>query len=241
MTADPLARLGDLPGVADAVAAARTAVDRLLVHPALRRQGGAVAAEAGLRCARASAALEGSAVELAAVRAGTDDLVVNGALRVAGGLAGLAPIWERAAYQALARLHVLAASGQARDEELGRPRADADSSRLAALVGLLAAPTSASAVVVAAVVHGELLALQPFSVCNDIVARAAARLVLITRGVDARGLTAPDVAHAAEVDAYEAAAAAFAIGDVAPWLVHCAYALELGAREGLAICESLRR
>jgi len=61
---DPLSPLLDLPGVTDALAAAREAVDRLLNHRVLRRQSAAVSSESALRGARASAALEGSTVSL---------------------------------------------------------------------------------------------------------------------------------------------------------------------------------
>ena len=110
--ADPLAPLLDLPDVAEAAAAARDAIDRLLGHRALRRTSGPVSAESVLRGARASAALEGAAYELDEVRAGTvTDPVVQGALRVGGGLGPLADTWERAPRQVLAKLHLLAAAG----------------------------------------------------------------------------------------------------------------------------------
>src|SRR5262245_24438921 len=90
-----LGALLDLPGVAEAVAAARERVDEALRHPGLRRRGGQVAAEVSLRSAVASAALSGYAYSLEAVRAGTvTDPVVQGALRVAGALDdGLAARW----------------------------------------------------------------------------------------------------------------------------------------------------
>lgn len=249
MRSDPLAPLMALPDVADRVLAARAQVDRLLGERLLRRRSAEVSVEAGLRSVRASAALDGADVSLDGLRAGVaaDDAVVQGALRVSAETGSLAPVFERAPLQALARLHVLAASAALPTPQLGRPRLDGDpaprvvSQRLSTLAETLAAPTSASAVVVAAVVHGEVLALQPFAWGNGLVARAAARLVLVARGVDPKAVTAPDVGHAADPTAYAAAAARFAAGDVRPWLLHCADALEAGAREGLAICAALER
>lgn len=237
---DPLAPLLDLPGVGDAVDAARGQVDALLGHRLLRRRSAEVSAEAALRSARASAALAGHAFTLAEVRDGVDDAVVQGALRVASGLASLVDVVDRAPLQALARLHALAARGLADDEALGRPAAGRGP-RLAALADLLAARTTPSALLLAAVVHGEVLALDAFGSASGVVARGAGRLVLVARGLDPKAVTAPDVGHLELVDGYAAAAAAYAGGDPRPWLLHCCEAVRLGALDSVAVCESLLR
>jgi hypothetical protein len=107
--------------------------------------------------------------------------------------------------------------------------------RLQVLAATVRADRTTPGVVVAAVVHGELLALQPFGVRDALVARAAERLVLRTRGVDPRGVTIPEVGHlAAGRPAYARTAAGFAHGGaegVARWVAHCAEAYALGARE----------
>lgn len=239
---DPLAPLLGLPGVAEAAEAARREVDRLLTHSSMRKHGTSVAVEAGLRCARASAALEGHDVPLAALRAEVpDDPVVRGALRVAAELRPLVETWEHAPAQALARMHTLAASGLAEGDELGRPRAGAEvAARIATLVDVLGR-TTVPAVVVAGVVHGELLGLAPFAHANGVVARAAARVVLVARGLDPRAVSAPDVGCARDPDAYTRAAAAFAGGDVSAFLVLWCEAVAHGAVEGIAIGEALLR
>jgi hypothetical protein len=239
---DPLAPLLSLPGVADAAEAARKSVDRLLTHNAMRRHATSVAVEAGLRCARASAALEGSDVPLAVLRSEPpEDPTVRGALRVAAELRPLVETWEHAPLQALARMHTLAASGLASGDELGRPRSSEEvSARLATLVTVLDA-TSVPAVVAAGVVHGDLLALRPFGTANGVVARAAARVVLVARGLDPRAVSAPDVGCALDPEAYAVAAQGFARGDVGPWLVLWCEAVAHGALEGVAIGEALLR
>jgi 2-keto-3-deoxy-6-phosphogluconate aldolase len=84
---DPLAPLLNLADVESALKSARAAVDGAYRHRALRRKGGQVAAEIGLRSAVASAALSGAAFDLEDVRAGTVlDPLVQGALRVYGEL-----------------------------------------------------------------------------------------------------------------------------------------------------------
>ena len=228
-----LTPLLDLPEVGAAVAAAREAVDTALRHPALRRSGGAVAAEVGLRCAVASAALEGHPCELEDVRAGTvTDPVVQGALRVSAALDGLAGRWLSAPRQILARLHVLAARGcgGVEDSTLGRPTGSPQTTaRLDALCSLLIAPADGvPALVRAAVVHGELLALRPFAGPSGVVARAAARLTLVADGLDPRGLLPADAEHLAREPEYVGSANAFSTGTrdgVRSWLKHCATAV----------------
>lgn len=234
MTTDPLAPLLDLADVAPAVDRARERVDRALRHRALRRHGGRLAAEISLRSAVASAALEGYAHELAAVRAGTvTDPVLQGALRVAEALPGLADRWPRAPRQVLARLHVLAARGTVEEAALGRPITDPPgAARLSALAELVAGGTGVSPLVLAAVVHGELLALRPFAGPSGVVARAAARLTLLATGFDPRGLVAVEVGHREREPEYVGAAGAFATGTpdgLRSWLRHYATAVEIGA------------
>jgi hypothetical protein len=253
----PLAPLVELPGVADAVARARDAVARAHRHPANRRGWPATAAEASVRAARASAALDGGATALPADGV-VSDPVLAGALRVAEELGRLLPVWRRAPRQALARLHVLAAADLApepeRDDVLGRPRtAPGVAERLELLGGLLVAagtapapgstPGSGSvpAPVLVAVVHGELLAVAPFAGGNGVVARAAARLTALSTGLDPKGLAVPEVGHLRRASEYREAAAGFATGTpdgLARWLVHCCTAWELGAREAESIARS---
>jgi hypothetical protein len=246
---DPLAAVAQLPGVADAAAGARAAVDRLLASRVLRRQSAEVSVEAGLRCARASAALEGVEISLDELRTvGSPNPVIQGALRISADLGALRDTFIRAPRQVLARLHVLAAADLTSSERLGRPREGDDSAivarRLGALAELLAQPTKAPAVVVAAIVHGELLALQPFAESNGLVARGASRLVLLARGLDPKALTSPDVGHLELRHEYASAATGYANGGpegLATWVAHCAHAVELGALDSLAICAALAR
>jgi hypothetical protein len=243
VTADPLAPLTELPGVADGIERARAAVDTLLVHKTLRRRSPDVSAESSLRGAWASAVLSGSAASsLDDVRSGVvDDPVLQGALRAQATIGPLADTWSRAPRQALARLHALAAADLVVADELGRPSAGAE--RLDTLAHVLAA-TSAPAVVVAAIVHGELLSLDAFAPVSGVVARAAARLTLVERGLDPKSLVVVEAGHRELGEAYWTALAAYRTASpdgIAQWLVHCADAVVAGAREALAICEAIAR
>jgi hypothetical protein len=176
------------------------------------------------------------------VRSGTvTDPVVQGALRVSAALEGLVGRWPSAPRQVLARLHVLAARGCPGVEEsaLGRPlpspvgSADRLPARLDALCDLIvAADRDVPAILRAAVIHGELLALRPFAGPSGVVARAAGRLTLIADGLDPRGLLAPEVAHLDREPEYVGAVNAFATGTpdgVRSWLRHCAAAVAAAA------------
>nr|WP_296074708.1 oxidoreductase [uncultured Actinoplanes sp.] len=230
---DPLAPLLELADVAPALAEARADVDAAMRHRALRRHGGQVAAEASLRAAVAGAALDGHAYDLEEVRSGTiTDPVLQGALRVAEGIGGLVDLWPRAPRQVLAKLHVLAARGVVAPDDLGRLTAGAD--RIDALSALVAGNDRTPPLLLAAVVHAELLTLRPFAGPSGVVARAAARLTLINRGFDPRGLVAVEVGHRSREPEYVGAAGAYATGTpdgVRSWLRHYASAVSVAAEE----------
>jgi hypothetical protein len=236
----PLLELAD---VRAALADARAAVDTALRHPALRRSGGPVAAEASLRSAVASAALEGHRYELDAVRAGTvTDPVLQGALRVARELDGMAQLWPKVPRQVLARVHVLAGRDVVDDGTLGRPVSTEVMPRLSGLLALVPGLEAVPTLLLAAVVHGELLALRPFAGPSGVVARAAARLTLVAGGLDPRGLLAPEVGHLAREPEYVGAANAFATGTadgLRAWVKHYATAVELAAAEVTTIADGL--
>jgi hypothetical protein len=238
-----LAPLLDLADVRSSLKTAREAVDAALGHPALRRSGGQVAAEAGLRSAVASAALEGHRYELDEVRAGTvTDPVVQGALRVAREIDGMARLWPKVPRQVLARVHVLAGRDVVDDGTLGRPISADVLPRLSGLFSLVASMETVPTLLLAMIVHGELLALRPFAGPSGVVARAAARLTLVAGGLDPRGLLAPEVGHLAREPEYVGAANAFRTGTpdgLRAWVKHCASAVELAATEVTAIGDRL--
>ena len=247
MTADPLAPLNDLPGVGEAVAATRDAVDALLEHRVLRRRSVDVSAESSLRGAWASAQLAGADHPLADVRSGAaaSDPVVQGALRAQSAIGTLTDTWTRAPRQALARLHALAAADLVSDPDLlGRPSSDpVVAQRLDTLAHVLGL-TSAPAIVVAAVVHGELLSLDAFAPASGVVARAAVRLTLVERGLDPKSLVLVEAGHRELREQYATALDAYRTGTpdgIAQWIRHCADALVIGARESTAICEAILR
>lgn len=149
---DPLAGVVSLPGVAEAVDAARRACEELRWHEAYRRRWREVRAEAGIRSARASAALDGARVPVDVVRAlalgggagretgadpagagraGPDVDVARGALRAAVEVERHMPdLGARGTPvlpplgQLVARLHAAAGRGWLPDDALGRLRSD---------------------------------------------------------------------------------------------------------------------
>ncbi|MET8677306.1 oxidoreductase [Streptomyces sp. NPDC004647] len=282
VNADPLAALGELPGVAGSVDSVRKAVDRVYGHRVMRRRSNEITAEAALRGARGSAALSGADWALEEVRRRSDfggegePQAVGAALRLTAEAGQLLSVWRQSPLRALARLHLVAAGGAAPDDTVGRPRlagesvseplvelavpdADEVAGRLEGLAQLLLASGGARsdkgvgarregeapALVTAAVVHGELLALRPFGSCNGLVARAAERIVLVGSGLDPKSVCPAEVGHA-ELGraAYAAALDGYVSGTpdgMAAWIAHCGQAVELGARESAAVCEALQR
>lgn len=246
-TSDPLSPLLGLPGVEDAVARAREALVGVHNHPVNRRGWPATAAEASMRAARASAALDGAPLDTSDATADSvTDPVLAGAVRVAEELGRLLGVWRTSPLQALARLHLLAAAdlvpAERHDTELGRPHTSAGvAERLSLLAELVTGGTSAPAPVLVAVVHGELLAVAPFSSANGVVARGAARLTAVAAGLDPKGLAVPEVGHLRRAAEYRGRAAGFAAGTrdgLTAWLLHCCAQWEAGAREGTSIAEA---
>ncbi|MFG2720724.1 oxidoreductase [Streptomyces sp. NPDC048416] len=264
--ADPLVALGGLPGVPDAVDRVRKAVDRVYGHRVMRRRSNEITSEAALRGARGSAALSGADWALEEVRRRSDfgtepeARAVGAALRLTAEAGQLLSIWRQSPLRVLARLHLVAAAdagdavgrprgrGEAVDEplvELPLPDADEVAGRLEGLSRLIIAGGSAPALVTAAIVHGELLALRPFTSYNGLVARTAERIVLIGSGLDPKAICPAEVGHA-ELGraAYAAALDGYVSGTpqgMAAWISHCGKAVELGVRESTAVCEALQR
>lgn len=243
---DLLAPLLELPGVADAAESARTALGKAHRHRTNLRNWPLTAAESAVRGARCSSALDGGGVQLDDAASGSEDPVLAGALRVGqaleGGATNLVGVWQRAPLQALARLHALAAADLVSETDLGRPRAVPEiSARMDLMTRLVTGGSAVPAAVLAAVAHGELMALKPFGSADGVVARAVSRLVTIASGLDPHGLGVPEVYLMRRPDEYRDAAAAFATGrpeGVGRWLVMCCRALEDGAREALSIAEA---
>ncbi|MFK0259139.1 oxidoreductase [Streptomyces sp. NPDC090445] len=266
--ADPLAALGSLPGVAETVDSVRKAVDRVYGHRIMRRRSAELTSEAALRGSRGSAALSGADWALEEVRRRTDfgadpeARTVGAALRLTAEAGQLLSIWRQSPLRVLARLHLVASGSTADGDVVGRPRlagepvdeplveqplpsADEVAGRLDGLSRLVIAGSAAPALVLSAVVHGELLALRPFASYNGLVARTAERIVLINSGLDPKAICPAEVGHA-ELgrEAYLEAFAGYVSGTpegVARWIVHCGRAVELGARETTAVCEALQR
>ncbi|MEV4425450.1 oxidoreductase [Streptomyces sp. NPDC053792] len=277
---DPLAALGSLPGVAEAVDSVRKAVDRVYGHRVMRRRSNEISSEAALRGARGSAALSGADWALEEVRRRTDfsadaeARTVGAALRLGAEAGQLLSIWRQSPLRVLARLHLVAAgdvgapgsagtgAGSAVGDSVGRPRLDGETvdeplisaplptpaevaGRLDGLAELIVAGSEAPALVTAAVVHGELLALRPFTSYNGLVARAAERIALVGSGLDPKAICSAEVGHAEQGRAaYLAAFEGYLSGTpdgVGAWIAHCGRSVELGVRESTAVCEALQR
>jgi Fic family protein len=250
-TSDPFLDVAALPGVTEAMSTARSALDPLLLDRRLRSHGSALAAEAAVVNAHASATLEGAEVPMNELRARA---VSSPVLRVASGVLDVQTSLRRMrglpARQVWAAIASVTGAEYLADEQRGRPREAGDALhdplhlglerdpeevgvRLATLAEMLMLPTKAPALLVAAIAHGELLALQPFGAGNGVVARAFTHHVVAERGLD------PDFFAMTDAGlltlgraAYVRAARGYDVGSaegVATWCVHIANAFERGA------------
>ncbi|MGV1010477.1 MAG: hypothetical protein ACOYBY_18065 [Dermatophilaceae bacterium] len=264
--------LMDIEGVAAGVEEAREACTRLRWHEALRRRSAQAAAESRIRGARASAALDGAQLPLAVVRDRVRgvrswperpdpvDRIVRGAVTATMETENLRALVLKAPSQALARLHMAAASGVLAPDQVGRPRRGAERcdelvdlgeppdpslvlARLAGVADLLHGAGSVPVPVVAALVHAEISLIRPFVRGNALVARALERTVVVSAGLDITGVAVPEVGYlAAGGAAYLGALTAYASGTpagVGLWLRHATAAMVTGAGEGERICQAV--
>lgn len=214
------------------MAATRDGIDALLRDRGLRRTAPELTAESLLRGAHASAVLEGSVTTVDEARAGGGDATARAALRVSAELLGLGPTLGAAPLQVLARLHTLAGKGEVPDDDLGIPRDAEAAERLQALARLLSGPTTAPALVTAAVAHAEIVTCAPFGSYNGVVARALERLLMAQRGVDAKSLCVPEAGHLLLRGPYESNLRGYCDGGTAGvqgWLLYAAEAYAKGA------------
>lgn len=216
-----LAQLNLLEGVPSGLAAARDAIDAVLRDRGLRSTTPETTAESLLRGAHASAVLAGSASSVDDVRAGAGDETAAAATRLSTELLSLVPVLRSAPLQALARMHAVLANGEG--EMIAQPRSAEAAARLQQVGRLLGDREAGSALLLGAVVHAEIATAAPFETHNGLLARAAERLVLVTRGVDVKSLIVPEAGHLNLRAAYESNLLGYADGGragVHSWLLY---------------------
>ena len=224
--AESLVQLAALPGVPEATDAARDACTKLRWHQALRRRIPEAAAESRVRGARASAALDGAEMDVDVVRdlmrgatawperLGPLEAMLKGAVQATAETEHILAMVVTAPSQALARVHVAAAGHLLPQSQVGRPRQAGEISqefsdlgpapdesvvtaRLSGIVQLLLSAKDAPALVVAALVHGEIATVRPFVRGNGLVARAMERAVIQASGLDPTGVAVTELGHGA--------------------------------------------
>ncbi len=240
--------------MAAAADASRAAFDTILWDRQLRAKAEELTRRSALAGAASSAGIDGIEIDWRVWEAGqaSDDTPMGraaaGIVAMYAQLPALRPVWESAPLQALAKLHTLVAVPVS-PTDVGRPRQgppqdplrigaapapEAVAPRLADLARRLGAGTQAPALIVGAVVHAELMTLQPFTYGSGLVARAVDRLVLSSRGVDPDNWAVPEAGlHAQGRSAYARTLRGYADGHVTAWVEFYCRALAEGTR-GLA-------
>ena len=137
---------------------------------------------------------------------------------------------KRPLLAAFTRLQRAAAAGSHREMAAADRRLH---ETVVALADVLTRPTTAPAILVAAITHGELIAVQPFRWGSGLIARAAVRLVLAARGVDPDLLGCPEAGMLSlGRTTYVASVRAYRSGEpegVAEWIRWNASAIGFGA------------
>ncbi len=230
---DPFSTAASLEGVASAMAATRDGIDALLRDRGLRRTSPEDTAQSLLLGAASTASLElGEPVDPQELAGGQGPPTARAALVLSTELLGLVPVLRQSPLQAFARIHAIAASGSVPDDDLGRPADPEGAARLGSLARRLVQPTTAPALVVAALAHADIVTSEPFSSHSGVVARAVERLILVERGVDPASVTVPEAGHAQDPRSYRSALAAFGAGSedgVGQWLRYASLAFARGA------------
>ena len=206
---DPLLAAVDALAADERIAAptdaARGAFDELLWRRDVRKAAAEAMRSSIDRGARDSAAIDGA--DIVAVDDSPMGRVLAAAVAVTAQAGELADDWGRAPLQVLASLHATAARGFAPDDDLGRPRSDDNADDPLAIGSLpvagsvaprltslsdIAVHSKVPALVVAGIVHGELMLLRPFGWGSGLVARAVVRCVLAQRGLDPDNWAIPE-------------------------------------------------
>ena len=207
-TDDRIAQLINDESTAAVLQGARDDIDAVLWRRDVRANAAGVAAASQARGARDSAAVDGA--DTAIVDDSPMGQVLAAAQHVTAAAPGQAEIWGRAPLQVLAHLHALTARGMVGEEELGRPRGgdSADDPlnlgalpsdatpvgpHLVRLADWVSRSQEVPALLVAALVHAELMHLRPFTWGSGLVARASVRCVLVARGLDPSMFTIPEL------------------------------------------------
>lgn len=228
---------------------ARDDIDAVLWRRDVRANAAEVAAASLVRGSRDSAAIDGA--DTAVVDDSPMGRVLDAAQRVTAAAPGQAETWSRAPLQVLAHLHALTARGMVDDEELGRPRSGGSADdplnlgnlppeatpvgpHLVRLADWVSTSQDVPALIVAALVHAELMHLRPFTWGSGLVARATVRCVLAGRGLDPSLFTIPELGMLEQGrGAYVAAIRDYASGEpggLAASIRWFATAIGLGAR-----------
>ncbi|STD15772.1 Uncharacterised protein [Dermatophilus congolensis] len=271
-----VAEAASLPELRSQVAQAAGACSRLRFHEGLRRHLPEIMFESRVRGAHGSAALSEGRASVDRVRqlsvpgalwpptTDPSNRVTRAAIALTAEVDRLDSKFEDAPRQAVARLHAVAGNALAVGQvgrtrvagegcsellsALGRePEADDARASLFALLNEFRQGVT-SPVLLAALVHGEVLRSRPFPCANGLLGRALERLLLRSRHVDSTRAVVPEAGHfAMGVDDYFTAAAAYArsrdrgdMDGVVVWVQHCCHAIAHGAAEGGRVADAAR-
>lgn len=181
------------------------------------------------------------------------EAMVRGALRANLACHDLARTLGRSPAQVLAQLHTLAAAdlvaaggagvagGAAVADTLGRPQ-PGTAPRVEGLTRLLAGGTDAPGLVVAAIADAECTVTEAFVPATGVTARALARTVVVSAGLDPHGVVVPERHALADRAGRQAALERYRSGSadgVEAWVLWWGEAVVAGAAHGRAVADQV--
>ena len=192
--------------VSTALSAARDDIDAVLWRRDIRTAANEVASASIERGARASAMIDGA--DLVVPDQSPMGRVLGSALLLTSSVPSQIGTWGKAPLQVIAHLHALTATGFEDSATLGRPRSGTETDdplkigslpevatlapSLMALSSLVTRQTDLPGLLLAALVHNEILWLRPFTWGSGLIGRALVRVVLAERGIDPSPFTIPE-------------------------------------------------
>ena len=144
----------------------------------------------------------------------------------------LAPLLKTAPLQAIARLHAVVGSAALAPTSSAARATRRPPTGCAGVAELLLSDTEAPALLVAAIAHADVADRRAVRVAQRDRRPRLERLVLVSRGVDAKSLVVPEAGHLAHRAAYESNLRAYSGGGprgVHAWALYGAEAFRAGA------------
>lgn len=207
MATDQLELLAQHEPITKVIEETRAAIDELMWNRTLRTKDDDFITFLRRSAGYATAAIDGAAMPDDPLREPDNSamgIVAQHGLLITAMADTLGGAFKNSPAQVWARLHVLISDADDRgtprktDEvidplRLGNIPDSAQARERMRYLGEQLISSKAPAVLLSAIAHAEICVTQPFSYGSHLIARASARMILAARGLDEKGVTAPEI------------------------------------------------